>query len=304
MAQKKRDSIVDSIRTIDWFWYIGRRVGAKAGKDMRLLFEAPLLRRDANGEVVRSSKFPLYELGTHVPHRQILEKGEILASGSQARIEHVLWTVLRDPLPSAATNAHIWIRQLSPDVQSLVLSLSGQIRLETGHHYLRALERRRSLDGLAALTILLRLSVEESLPDQAIEYARCLMQILLALGQQFDENGIAEKLFELYVTRVFHQVRWDGLRFSFDNYPYRKLAQALPLLAAEKLMFSHLAGGNEQIDFFVTKILTGQYCPWFKVLSDLMVAPDLDIGPPTSTSCAQMREQIKRRLDYASFVDD
>jgi len=90
--------------------------------------------------------------------------------------------MLRAPLQPLGKAASQMLRQLSPDIQELILAPNNQIRLSGAHHYLRALERRRSLDGLAALTLLLRLSLERHDQLLAKEYACSLLKVLLMLG--------------------------------------------------------------------------------------------------------------------------
>lgn len=83
-------------------------------------------------------------------------------------------------------------------------------------------------------------------------------------------------------------MRRAGVRFCFEGYPYRELARVLPWLAADKLMRSHLSGGRENLDFFVTKILAGEYSPAFKILAAPLVVPDIDIGPLESRNYDQL----------------
>jgi hypothetical protein len=73
------------------------------------------------------------------------ERAEQAAPGAAAIIEHVLWAMLRSPLRPLGKDASKMLRQLSPDIQMLVLAPNNQIRLSRAYHYLRALERRRSL---------------------------------------------------------------------------------------------------------------------------------------------------------------
>ena len=124
---------------------------------------------------IPNSKFKLYAEGKHVPGAAFVEKVDLVVKGSSWALNHVLWSVLReqDPIRKYAKG---WARELVPEIQSLVFTPDYELRLHGNRHYLGSLERRASVDGLTALTILLKLCVEagdaELLPGELAERGR------------------------------------------------------------------------------------------------------------------------------------
>lgn len=165
-----------------------------------------------------------------------------------------------------------------------MLAPNNEIRLSSAYHYLRALERRRSLNGLAALTLLLRLSLEHGEQQLAMVYTSSLLRVLLVQGLDLIGHGVAEMVFGLYEERLFRKVRWDGLRFDLADYPYTLLSVKLHALVEDRLMRAQLAGGRESHSDITTAILAGHYAQHFRPQIEPVVAPDLDIAPPTAES--------------------
>lgn len=102
-----------------------------------------------------------------------------------------------------------------------------------GRHTLEPLERRASLDSLAALTIMLRLHHEQGNLLAVSDYAQVIFRVLLMLGQMFEDRAIAEQIFKIYVSRVFSLVVLPGKRIALENYDYLTRFRLLSLLADE-----------------------------------------------------------------------
>ncbi len=247
----------------------------------------------------RSPKFPHYARGVHVPHANMVDQAERLVSGSAACLNHVLWEVLRLPWQSLEKKAADMLRWLSPEVQKLVLDSANRIRLESGHHFLRALERRRSLDGLAALTLLLRLAIERQQQEQIKEYAYSVLRMLLVLGEMLIEHGVGEMLFDLYAERIFPLVTFDGLVFDLSDYPYALLARELQFQVMKTYIRARFPDRQDHSDKIITNILAGQYAAFFKVLSEPLLIPNIAVGPPAPRAIEHLAEQ--RRLKEAAM---
>ena len=98
------------------------------------------------------------------------------------------------------------------------------------------------------------------------------------IGLDLIGHGVADLIFDLYVERLFRQVRWDGLRLDLANYPYPLLTVKLHATIEDRLMRARLAGGRETRDQIATGILAGHYAQHLHPLIEPDVALDLDVG--------------------------
>ena len=106
------------------------------------------------------------------------------------------------------------------------------------------LERRFSLDSLAALTILFRLNHEDENNNgdpkapRAIDawtYACAIFRVLMMLGSQFITDELKNDIFRLFSQRVFSLVTsfW-GARFDVGAHDYARMSSLLREEAANK----------------------------------------------------------------------
>lgn len=292
---KKRDPLVDAIRSINLFRSLGDQLGTYQPREVqRILQEAGVERWS---EHIVNNKFLDYANGNHLPRLGVVLQAEQLAVGLLYEFDHVLWTVLRHPAQSVATNASAWVRRLAPEIQVIVMPFGRSIRSDTNVRYLHAIERHASIDGLAALTILFRLHHEQAEYELARETALSILRMLLLLGARFTQRLVAEKIFALFVARVFDLVRWDGLQWHWWMYSYAEFSCELQEQAQALSQRSVEQGERRRpLIYYSMRILAGDHIPWFKTLTDPLVGPDLDLGPPTQSDETSMLRQIQCQL--------
>lgn len=214
-----------------------------------------------------------------MPNPVFVEEVDQKVKGSSWALNHVLWRVLREQ-GSIRKQARGWVRELVPEIQSLVFTPDYEFRLYGNRHYLGSLERRASLDGLAALTILLKLSIEAGDTEQAWNFAHSIFRVLLIIGPELNEQTIAERVFDLYVGRIFTLVSFNGLVMDLENYPFLKMAAILGLLA-EKLRQQHGSYRDRKMpSFYALQILNGQRHD----LKGVLQPPVKQLNPNPSTS--------------------
>lgn len=95
-----------------------------------------------------------------------------------------------------------WVRQLDHEIQGIVLGPYSTIVGGASRHTLGTLERRASLDSLAALTLLARLHHEAGEHELVWLYSCSIFRVLLLLGTYLDQYGVAERMFQLYRQRA------------------------------------------------------------------------------------------------------
>ena len=181
-----------------------------------------------------------------------------------------------------------------------MLTPNGQLRLEYGDQYLQAFERRANLDGLAGLTLLLRVSHDRGDNHRVWLYAHSILRVLLVMGEHLIERKIGQRLFALFQERIFSLARHKGLRFILEGdvplgvppYDYPGLSKQLYSLAG--MLFAR--GKNDVKRAPITQcyawLLSGIYRPWFKTLSDPVIGPDLQISPPNQEGLRVLSAQL------------
>lgn len=253
----RRDDEVDTVRVISWFHTLCEHFDEDRPRHIQRVLDPDSLSESAYGKKIANSKFKLYAEGKHVPGATFVEKVDQVVKGSGWALNHVLWSVLREQ-GSIRKYAKSWMRQLVPDIQSIVFTPDNEIRLRGGRHYLGSLERRASVDGLTALTILLKLSVEAGDTEQAWSIAHSIFRVLLIIGPELHEQTIAERIFDLYVSSIFSQVSFNGVTLDLKSYPFLDMSTLLVTLS-DNLRQKHGKYRDRKMpSFYALQILNGQ----------------------------------------------
>jgi len=233
MANKRasrRDDEVDSVRTIYWYRTLCDYFGDERPRAIQRLVDPISLRTDGDGQPIRNNKFKSYAEGKHVPGVALVQSAKMIVKDSERALNHVVWQVLRERGP-IREKANEWAYHLSPDIQAIVFGPGFELMLRGDRHFLSSLERREGMDGLAMLTILFKLSIEDEDVEQAWTIAHSIFRVLLMVGPALDEKTIANHVFSLYVNRVFSLVSFNGLIMDLDNYRYIEAASIVAFLA-------------------------------------------------------------------------
>lgn len=285
---KRRDDAVDAIRTINWFRCIGDELETYVPRDIQRFLEPGKSGLDLNGDYIRNNQYLEYSKGLHVPRASLVARADLLVEGSSWELNHVLWSVLRRKT-AIHGHEHKWLRELVPDIQTLVFESNNAIRLKGGRHYLGALERRASMDSLTALTILLRMNHERQDSEQVWECAKSIFRVLLIVGNQLNERQIATRLFELYTERVFSLAKQDGCRIYVETCNYPMLSRILYELSEHLRYKTSHARDRKLQSFYAMQILNGERKLGMREFFQPLIGPDLDIGPPTEEGLCQLK---------------
>ncbi len=259
----RRDDVVDEARTIWWFRCLSNHLETNAPRDVQRAVAPQTLAVDINGERIKNNKFLGYSLGKHVPNAALVRQAEEVVPRSSWVLHHVVWQVLRSTGPMKQ-HAVEWIRQLDLDVQQIVLGPYGLSVGGASRHTLGSLERRASLDSLAALTILLLVRYEEDEPEWVWLHAYSIFRVLLLIGPYLERHGVAARVFELYSKRIFSLAAFDGKRMDLSNYDYVFAANHLVGIA-HRVKERHATLRDRRMwTFYALQALTGLYEQRFK----------------------------------------
>ena len=254
---------MDAARTIYWFHWLGLRRGTLIPREIQRAIAPETLDLGGDGRHIRNNKFLGYQRGDHVPHATLVQLAEEVVPRSVRAVNHPIWKVLRAKGP-IRKNARQWIYELDREIQTVVLGPFNEITDGASRHTLGALERRASLDSLAALTILLRLRHEENEPEWVWLYAQSIFRVLLMIGPHLEEYGVADRVFQLYVERVFSLAVLNKQRMDPANYQYVQFAHLLAELIDRMRSKDSQSKNRRMPTFYAIQILDGRYQQAFK----------------------------------------
>lgn len=267
----RRDSDVDAACTIYWFHSLGIHLGTLVPQDIQRAIAPDTQDENSKDRKNQNNKFLGYQRGEHVPQARLVQDAEKVVPRSSQALNHPLWKVLRGK-GSIRKSALQWVHQLDREVQTAVLGPFNQIDSGASRHTLGALERRASLDSLAALTILLRLRHEEGEQEWVPLYARSIFRVLLMIGPHLEDYGVADKVFQLFVQRVFCLAVPEQACMDLANYKYVEYSHLLVELVDRVRSLDANSTNRRMPTFYAIQILDGRYQQAFKEFFEFPIA--------------------------------
>ncbi|HEX7649719.1 MAG TPA: hypothetical protein VF450_20150 [Noviherbaspirillum sp.] len=287
-CRQRQITKADEARVIFWFHEACMRAGVRRPYGLEHLAKPESFGQNEDGLPYHGTQFAKYQRGIHRPHRSTVDKVEAVAPGSKKSIEHVLWKALSED-EKLGENATRWLRQLEPSIQSIVFKRGEDVLALQGERFLGMLERRASLDALAALTILTRLRLEQGHAKQAWCCALATYRVLLMLGNTFHEHGVAPRIVELYKTRIFDIVRWDDMRLDIPSSDFAEKVTALYDIGKLRAGARREPVSWHEHVRAMREILLGKVrFDWYFWLRALEV-PDTESGPPSADTLRRSR---------------
>lgn len=288
---------VDTLRTKYWYEGLRQHLRVSTAYAVERKIEPGAFKKNQDEVPIHRNKWWRYRCGRHTPSMLTVERAESVVPGSSKELNHVLWQALR-PDPPTLSQANDLLRQVAPELQ-IILFEQDHFRIHGGGRFLGKLEHRASLDALACLTILLRLNHKNGSYERVWEYAKYVFRMLLMLGQEFERRHLANEVFHLYVTRIFNLARWNGKRFLLEDYDFADRSEILYQMANNtSYTKGRWIGWSERVKY-MRRILKGDFGFDWKFLLDPLIAPDLDIGPPTEDGLRLLAQD--RRVKEWSF---
>lgn len=293
--KRKRDEI-EQIRTIYWFEGVRMATRSPTAYAIERLIEPESFGVNKGGVPFHRNKWASYQNGRHTPSDALVTRVNLRVAGSSKELNHVLWKALSQN-GDVSRYANEWLRQLSPELQLLIFEKDDHFRTQGGSQFLGKIERRASLDVLAYLTILLRINYDHGNHEGYWKLAVSTYRVLLMLGHHFNERGIADALFDIYVERIFGKIRWNNRMFYFDECTFSKLAFLLNVCVRSTKQFKEGATSWHYQVQCMQRIFRTDYGFTWKCAFDPLIGPDPDIGPISEKEQKEF-EQNRRLLDW------
>lgn len=259
--KKRRDPLLDMVRVRYWFSYVMSELGLTSARGVQRVLEPKLGVYSA--ELINNSRYLDYSKGKHIPGAKVIAQSEWWVPGAARLINHPLWSVLRTLDVWTKDESVSCLRQLGDEMRKVIFTREGELLTHGGRQFLDSIERRASLDALAALTVIMRVNYAARRFDLVEEQAFSLLRILLILGMEFRDHKVDGGIFELFVKRVFPiALAGKQERFYLDDYPFELLSVQLEGLA---LVLREAAAGGRRpsINSIKVRILHGERYPWF-----------------------------------------
>jgi len=288
--KKRRDELVDPIRTINWFNCLCEKLGTYKPREIQRILQPHII--ENRGEDIKTNRYLEYSRGMHVPYPALVQCAEKLVKGSSWELNHVLWSVLRHKT-SVQAHAPEWLHELVPIIVGIVFDSRHDICLRGDRHFLGSLERRASMDSLTALTVILRLNHERGDYEQVWECAKSIFRVLMIIGNEFNQRGISAKIFALYREQVFSLARFNGCRIYLEHCNYPVVSGAFHELSEHLRQRSSHARDRQLPRYYAMQILEGKRIQPSKKFFEPLVGPDLDMGPPTLQNLELYRQSLQ-----------
>jgi len=204
-----RSCTVEMLAVGYWFEGLRQRTGLKTAYALELYFEKESFRRNTNGTIRHyRSKWSRYEQKMISPKAKTLSRVELLAPGSSRDLNHPIWTLMKLISRQQKINFDSYFRTLNTEVQLVLYRNTSNMiwdsvqREPTTQVLLEKLERRASLDTLAALIAIVVEADHLGRKSLAIKAANSLHKVLLMLAMELQARGVAIGLIDWLVLNV------------------------------------------------------------------------------------------------------
>jgi len=225
---RKRD-VTDGLKTVFWAFSLQARTGLKTAYAMERFFEPAAFGQAASGDRFHRNKWPRYLAGRHEP-KAVLDAVEAKYPGANACLTSPLWAALTGR-PLTRRELEALVLRLDIGIQALVRRRGTAPRparfpgMSMDRDLAEAIERRASLDALAATVIMLRIANVESEPAAAFQWGRHLLRLMVMLGPTLQVGGIAQPLLDLIGERVLPLASHDDLQPGFPAGTYLEIVR-------------------------------------------------------------------------------
>lgn len=238
------------------YWFEGVRIalGQKRPYGVEKLIEPEVFKKCKSG-YSHNNKWRGYKTGKHAPSRAIIQKAEALCPGSAHAFVETFWNTARAMSSSQVGNqADTLLRQLPIDLMPLFFRIdpktSHEIRRGVTDRILNALSRRTDLNGLAALSIVIREAAEKRQYKLLMQAGEHSYHLILRLATEGDERVqiLLPKILDILRMRVLSFVRDRTHRFSLGELDSSTFCALLPWSIDRHAEYFRSLGRSVEID--------------------------------------------------------
>lgn len=260
----RRRDVTDAIRTVYWYAGVQQHVRISSARGLERRFEPESFWVSPGKERMRRNKWGKYRTGRHVPAEALVMKVETECPGARRELHHPLWRMLASD-KWVDTEFEDELAQLDWRVQEVMRRRSLRTTgLKRGFEPIDrrlacSLERRASLDSLAALILLLRRAHAAGRAEEVAAWSRRIYRMLAILGYELLIRKVALPLFELVEKRVLCLQSADVAWYWQPSSRYlRTIGGLLDAMHHLKgVSYASLSPGQK--NFYMQKILDGRY---------------------------------------------
>jgi hypothetical protein len=208
-------NIADCIRALiakNFFCCVRRTVQKKSYHSMERMLNSGSCHQNADGKWDTPKLFRGYHRGDHVPRpKKVSQVEKLTRTRFRPEVNQVLWTALDVTVPLEKPLYRLF-RRLPPRISLLgrqcskdmtLLMRGAKIPDQAIYTSCSQLMFQASLPALAALTLLLRKAHRNHQQDVASTLALFIFRMLLVLGEELQQRGIAHLLYEFYLKNIF-----------------------------------------------------------------------------------------------------
>jgi hypothetical protein len=229
-SRPRRKDVADALKTAFWAFSLQARTGLETAYALERHFEPEAFGRTASGERFHKNKWRSYLAGRHQP-KDVLNAVEAKCPGANACLTSPLWAALA-PRPLTRPELETLVLPLAPAIQSWVRRRGitqprpRSPRVGFSTQLAKVLQRRPSLDALAAAVIMVRVAHVEGEVLTAYQWARLALRLALLQVELLYAGGIFRPLIELLDERVLTLASHGGTRPCFPAHRFEELSQS------------------------------------------------------------------------------
>ncbi|MDR9837808.1 hypothetical protein [Herbaspirillum huttiense] len=284
--RRRRDPQVDKIRSIFWYHAIAHALELTMATEVRKAIEPYRSVLNQHGQPDKNEKYAHFRSGKRMPNATLIDLANRVVPGSRGLIEHPLWLVLRHE-GSIKKYAVAWTGLLNRQTQNAMFTPRWTVIESPSELQLDLLVKDKSLDSLAALTMLYRIAQENEDARAVKNCATAIYQLLILLGPVFETAQVGQLIYDVYVDRILDSATDGGYKRAWHLFNYDQMAGFICFYAIA--WQKPIDGRIRRAEYYVMQTIRGQLPGQLTGFMPLFI-PNLDIGPPTKNGAALMRK--------------
>lgn len=215
-GSRARRDVTDALRTVYWYNGVQQAAQVFSARGLERRFEPEAFWVSGDHERQRRNKWGKYRMGQHVPFETNVAKVDVEFPSLRRDLNHPLWQILA--WREASTFKYKdFLPLLDWNIQQVLLTRGAfdqplrKRAASIDRRLANALERRASLDALAAIVLLIHQTYATRQMAHMHEWIGRMYRMLVILGYHLLTRNIARPLFELIVKRVFVETEYSGI---------------------------------------------------------------------------------------------